>query len=237
MSAYCASCGVSTSAAGSFCSACGTPLQAPPPPSAHGWQAAAAITAIVLGAAAVGVTVLAVASRRSDDHRTTQTTAVTRAAAPSVPRRSHTTSAARFTAYGGRAFTASVPTGWRTEADDADHGAYLESKWRDPAHPDTSVLIDATPGYTGTAEEGATSVRNQTERTPGYREISFGPAHTAAGRRVWRWQFELGASRRVDDFFVACGTGVAVLGSASVRRFADEQRTFDHVTSSTRAAC
>ena len=128
-------------------------------------------------------------------------------------------------------YTARRPAGWVTEADDSAHGGYYESKWRDPADSNSSVLIDYTPGLSETAGSSAAGVRAATRRTPGYREFSYRDT-SLAGNPAIEWVFEVNGDRRIDYFVNSCDTEYAILGSTSPGTFDRYSSTFRGVAES-----
>jgi Prokaryotic RING finger family 1 len=145
-------------------------------------------------------------------------------------------SSASLTSYSGQGFAVGYPQGWNTVEDQVREQGYAESKWISPTDPSVHLLIDDTPGYSGTAEGGADSVRRQVEQDSSYRQLSWAPQNYPAGRG-WGWQFTDRGDERVDTFFVACGTGYAVLGSAPANEFSQYEQLFSQVTSSFAPSC
>ena len=129
-----------------------------------------------------------------------------------------------------------MPQGWRAVEDEASHGEFVRSKWRDPNDPNTSVLIDAIAGETTPADEKAATVRAAASSSPGYSEISYASTEVAGLTGV-RWVFQLSGDQRVDYFLNQCSTGIAVLGSTSPPRFSSVEATFAHVANSISFTC
>lgn len=138
--------------------------------------------------------------------------------------------------YSAPEYTLEVPAGWTTVEDQTKTSGYVESKWRDPASPKTSILVDSQPSPGLSAEEDATSVRAQTSSTPGYQGISFEPA-SIAGNDGWKWVFEISGTERVDYFLNVCGTSFAILGSTTPQRFDLLAGAFEHVANSVQPSC
>lgn len=145
-------------------------------------------------------------------------------------------SSASRTSYSGQGFTLGYPQGWNMVEDQAPEQGYVESKWVSPTDPNVDLLIDDTPGYDGTPEEGAESVRTQVEQDSSYNRLSWGSQSYPAGEG-WDWQFTDRGDERVDTFFAACGTGYAILGSAPAGEFGQYQQLFSQVTDSFNPSC
>jgi hypothetical protein len=130
------------------------------------------------------------------------------------------------------------PSEWTTEHDDeAQSGGYVRSQWRDPAAPNTSVLIDAQEEDLS-AQEKADEVRAATAQTPGYREIALTET-TMGGVPAVKWEFEVSGDHRV-DYFVhddACGVSAAVLGSTSPAEWDARRETFSQIADSLTLDC
>ncbi len=155
---------------------------------------------------------------------------------PATAPTTQTAPATSYERYRARRYTAEVPSGWTQEADQQRHTSYVESRWRDPSDPNTSITIDATANDTASPGVSAAGVRAATRRAPGYRELAFEPAGVA-GRGAWKWTFQISGDQRVDYFLNDCATGVAVLGSTAPGRFSRLQATFAHVADSVSIAC
>jgi hypothetical protein len=147
-----------------------------------------------------------------------------------------TTSKQPYERYSTPDFSIDRPAGWTTEEDQSPQGAYLESKWRDPADAKSAVLIDWQRSSGSSPEANATSVRAQTSTTPGYQEISFEAASIAA-MDGWKWVFDVPGSRRVDYFIDTCGRSFAILGSTAPQQFDQLANTFAHIADSLQANC
>jgi hypothetical protein len=141
--------------------------------------------------------------------------------------------------FEGQLYTAEVPVGWTPETIEERIAGRHESQWRNPNEENTSVLIDSQLHQgTTTALEDAEHVRSQTSQSDGYQEVSFEPTTLAGqGIEAARWVFEVDGDRRVDYFFISCGVGFAVLGSASPSTFGGWAPTFHEVASSVNPKC
>jgi hypothetical protein len=73
-------------------------------------------------------------------------------------------------------FSLDFPGGWGTVENGERIGNYFESKWVDPGHGSTTfLLIDHSPTYTGTVEQGAAGVRAPIAKQPSYEQLAYGP--------------------------------------------------------------
>jgi hypothetical protein len=73
-------------------------------------------------------------------------------------------------------FSLDFPGGWGTVENGKRIGNYFESKWVDPGHGSTTfLLIDHSPTYTGTVEQGAAGVRAPIAKQPSYEQLAYGP--------------------------------------------------------------
>jgi hypothetical protein len=141
-----------------------------------------------------------------------------------------------LTAVAGSVFTARVPANWTQEAFEVDKGGYLQSLWRDPAHPNDSVGVDTVNGET-------TSPGRKGRGGPGSygedRGIRRARVHTDGSRRPRRLPLGLNVSgdRRVDYMLNECSTGIAVLGSTSPSRWLAVKATFAKIAQSVESTC
>jgi serine/threonine protein kinase len=141
--------------------------------------------------------------------------------------------------FEGRLYTAEVPSGWTAESIEKRISSRYESQWRNPQEENTSVLIDSQlhPESTSALEDAET-VRAEASQSSGYNEISFAPITLPGlGVEAARWVFEVENDRRVDYFFVVCGDGFAVLGSASPESFGSWAPLFNEVAYSVSPRC
>lgn len=244
----CPTCGRPIETTAAFCATCGTavapwavqgPQQAAPPPpparsGAHPALIVALVVAVVLAIGAVAAVALVAAGGESDPKAAAaappvevRTVVDERRAEPAPPERK---------TYERGAYTITLPTGWVVQTRAEDRGSYIESVWRSPTNRDTTLLVDHTPGYDGSPESGARTVRAMTSRSEDYREVAFGPTRLD-GRSAWRWEFEVGGVRKVDYFLVACGTGYAILGAAPPSAFSSHSEEFRRAAASLRPEC
>jgi Protein kinase domain len=145
--------------------------------------------------------------------------------------------AAPLEQFHGRLYYAEVPVGWTAEEIEEHPSTYYQSKWRNPEDENTSVTIDSQV-HTASSDvvEDAEGVREETARTPGYRELAF--EETALqGQQAVRWVFEVEEDRRVDYFVISCGIGFGLLGSTSPSTFGRWAPTFHAVADSVTGAC
>jgi hypothetical protein len=132
--------------------------------------------------------------------------------------------------YSAPTYSADYPAGWTILSDNADKGAYTETKMQSP-DGGAAVLIDRTPGSPQDPQLEAQGVESQTAKTPGYSRVSFAPT-TLGGNAGWKWVFDLPSGRRVDYFTNVAGGRFAVLGSGS--DFASAQKVAREVAASLR---
>ncbi|MEX2449180.1 MAG: serine/threonine-protein kinase [Solirubrobacterales bacterium] len=157
-----------------------------------------------------------------------------------------TGSSAGVTIYSQSFYSIEIPSGWRQEMSDEPSGtppgAYLESVWRDPGEPNSSITVDAqSPEPSVPALQSAEAVRAETSQSDSYRELAFEPV-LLAGLPAARWIFQVKGDdgvvdRRVDYFVNACGAGVAVLGSTNPASFGTLAPTFHRAATSVAALC
>lgn len=145
-------------------------------------------------------------------------TATTNAAALSVSPQSSTgittgQNGSTTTLFQGNDYTISVPAGWTQVSDEVYMDPYFESKWERPGSSGVYILVDHTPGFTGTPYTGSAPLRASVAREPGYTEIAYVPETLPSGP-AQRWQFILNGVEKLDVFTVGCQAGFAVLGAA-----------------------
>ncbi len=229
-----------------------------------GWAVAAIAGSTVLAAGLVGAALIVStggeeASRLGAAADAAKTSASTGESSPTtggaeaestpLPERADDKAAVSATGsvtYSQALFTVDIPSGWDQEIDDEPSGeppgSYLESVWREPAEPNTSITVDAqTPAPAATPLQSAELVRADTSQSDGYREIAFGPV-TLAGLPAARWVFEIEGEdgifdRRVDYFLDACGAGIALLGSTTPAIFGSLAPTFHEAATSIATRC
>src|SRR3981081_2933454 len=96
----------------------------------------------LISSLAVGLTVGACGGQQKAS-APTPTVAQTVTAPPEAATPTATASATpELESYQGSGYTAQVPRGWTREFNSASHSGYVESKWRDPNDPRTSITID-----------------------------------------------------------------------------------------------
>jgi hypothetical protein len=139
--------------------------------------------------------------------------------------------------FTGNLYNAQVPVGWTPEEIEEHPSTYYQSKWRNPEDENTSVTIDSQV-HTGSsnAVEDAEGVREETARTPGYRELAFEETALQEQQAV-RWVFEVEEDRRVDYFVISCGIGFGILGSSSPPTWGQWAPTFHAVANSATGIC
>lgn len=138
--------------------------------------------------------------------------------------------------YSQALYSVEVPRRWVLKTNDEPTRGHLESIWRDPADPHTSILIEGVVPDLGSPMSRARSVRARASRASGYREIAFEPI-SLAGKPAARWVFAVPGHRRVDYFFSQCEVAVTVLGSSSPADFESLTKTFRQTASSVAVRC
>jgi hypothetical protein len=219
------------------------------------WVAAAICSSIVLAAGLIGAA-LVFSGGPDDESAAAVTSTAESASAPDGGDESEgpatesapagQSSVAGSAAYSQAFYSVEIPAGWEQEASDEASGnppgAYLESVWRDPGEPNTSITVDAqSPEPSVPPLRSAETVRAETSQSDDYREIAFEPV-SLAGLPAARWIFQVEGDdgvvdRRVDYFVNACGAGIAVLGSTSPAIFGALAPTFHRAAASVAAPC
>jgi hypothetical protein len=139
--------------------------------------------------------------------------------------------------YSQALYTVAVPSDWVQEESDEPNGSYVESVWRNPAEPNTAILIDSeSPAPSVSPLASAEAVRAQTSQSSGYRELAFEPT-SLAGLPAARWVFDVSGDRRVDYFVNQCDVGIAVLGSTTPAIFGSMAPIFHEAASSVTVPC
>ena len=141
--------------------------------------------------------------------------------------------------YETSVYSLTVPDGWVRDRDEKDFGAFVGSYWHLAGRPDVYFKVDYTQGFSGSPAEGARSVRNLfAGRVSDYRELDWA-ATQISGHDAWRWRFRLNDDdvEKVDWFFRACSTGLALLGAAPPDEFEDHLPTFETAVESMTFAC
>jgi hypothetical protein len=219
--------------------------------------AAAIGGSIVIAAGLIGAAVVFTGGKADTSRTVVTQSAVTRAetATPSAPGNAGTagasssepaasaeapataSSSSAKTSYSQSLYTVEIPSGWAQETSDEPNGRYVESVWRNPAEPNTAILIDAeSPAPSVPPIVSAESVRAQTSQSSGYGELAFEPT-TLSGLPAARWVFDVSGDRRVDYFTNICDVGVAVLGSTTPAIFGSLAPTFHEAASSVTVPC
>jgi hypothetical protein len=207
------------------------PAAAPPPappatyaarPSSSKWPiVVACLTLLVLGGAAIALAAAGVFKSKSSPAKET-TVIITQAAAapsaePTTPAVTTPTpppaNPSATAIYKAPTYSADYPADWTIVSDNANKGAYTETKMQSP-DGGAAVLIDRTAGGPQDPQLEAQGVESQTAKTAGYQKVSFGPT-TLGGKAGWKWVFDLPSGRRVDYFTNTGGGRFAVLGSGS----------------------
>jgi len=163
-------------------------------------------------------------------------TATTNAAALSVSPQSSTgtttgQNGSTTTLFQGNDYTISVPAGWTQVSDEVYMDPYFESKWERPGSSGVYILVDHTPGFTGTPYTGSAPLRASVARGPGYTEIAYFPETLPSGP-AQRWQFILNGVEKLDVFTVGCQAGFAVLGAAPSTEWSSFASLFEQAAAS-----
>lgn len=157
----------------------------------------------------------------TDDSTTTDSTAET---TPTPAPNAYTSSSGNY--------SVAVPDGWIQNADEKFHpgnGAFTESKWHSAGDPEIFGLVDYTPGFSGTALEGALPIRAAHAKASDYEELDF-----SADGDARRYEFISGGVHKLDVFHKCGSTGVAMLVAAPADRWSDAESTLtDFVASFT----
>jgi hypothetical protein len=258
---FCPACHASLNEQDRFCTVCGAPvaqsqIASEAPPSPAGGNAAlivglAALAAVLVVGAVAGVLLMggggsSNASRSPaaavSQPPVTQTVVEVIKSAPSTPPASagHTSQAGAVggplptRSYSTGRFRIDVPATWRQVSDEEDHsGVYRESRWNSPAG-DGYLLIDYTDGFDGTPKSGADDLRGAMRGTAGYTEWAY---ESWLNGRFWRWEFTKDGTRKIDLFASSCGTGYALLGAASPKRFTRLRASFEAAARSLQLTC
>jgi Protein kinase domain len=139
--------------------------------------------------------------------------------------------------YSQSLYSVAIPAGWFQETSDKPSGSYMESVWRNPSEPNTSITVDAeSPAPPVEPIASAEAVRAQTSQSAGYRELAF-ESTTLAGLPAARWVFDVSGDRRVDYFLNVCNVGIAMLGSTTPAIFGSLSPTFHEAASSIAVPC
>jgi hypothetical protein len=138
--------------------------------------------------------------------------------------------------FQGQIYSIEPPGGWRHDPEVVETTPYYPNEWREP---DGDSYLRAEGGAVGeeeTAVEAEEGSRRKTSRSPDYNELGFG-AVTVDGRAAVRWDYEVEGDRRIVYGFVECGTGLAVVGSATPAAFGSDEADFERAADSLRANC
>jgi hypothetical protein len=125
------------------------------------------------------------------------------------------------------------PSGWVQDDDETDKGKFRHSRWHLSGSPDVFVVLDTTPGYSGTPEEGAASLRKLVRQADGYVEQSF----ESYGDDQWQLEWTQGGDQKIDIFSSRCGDGYGALGSAPEDEFEKYREDFTAFADSLVASC
>ena len=140
--------------------------------------------------------------------------------------------------FSGVAYRGLAPTGWDHELSDKRVTNYYENVWRETSDPEnTFIRIDGgSPVSTESPFAASEALVEEVRQDPEYREISYAPDYKY-GREAARWVYELDGDKRADYFFVACGRGLASVGSTTPERYPELAAMFREVAFSTEVSC
>ncbi len=127
----------------------------------------------------------------------------------------------------GEGFTIARPAGdWVMDHHEVQKPGYLETRWHLAGHPDVIFLVDHTPGFRGTAREGAEGVSKLFDKVSSYRRLGFSAVQLPAGEG-WRWEYEAHGKHSVDTFLMSCQTGYAARGAAPNEQWSKYEHSFE----------
>jgi hypothetical protein len=130
-------------------------------------------------------------------------------------------------ATNGQDFTIQRPAGnWVLDHLEVQKPGYVETRWHLAGSPNVIFLVDHTPGYAGTAQQGAEGVSAPFKRVSSYHRLGFGPQTLTAGE-AWRWEYEVDGKHSVDTFLTDCGTGYAVRGATPASEWEQYSQAFE----------
>ncbi len=175
-------------------------------------------------------------SGRSAEKAVTQPSAHTSSSGPTTTVKA--TSRGAEGRFQGQVYNVEPPSGWGRDPEVIEEPPYYPNLWRQSGAEGAAYLrTEGTTAVEGQdpveAEEGS---RLKTSKSPDYHEIGFGPV-TINGRSAVRWDYEVEGDRRIVYGFVECGTGLAVVGSASPGFFSSYEHDFEAAADSLRANC
>lgn len=137
----------------------------------------------------------------------------------------------------GEGFTIRRPAGaWVLDHDEVQKPGYIETRWHLAGQPQVIFLVDHTPGFAGTAQQGAESVSKLFTRVSSYRELGFDAEQLPAGE-AWRWEYEDRGVHSIDTFLVSCDTGFAARGAAPDAQWARHVQAFEDATKTLTPGC
>jgi hypothetical protein len=137
----------------------------------------------------------------------------------------------------GEGYTIQRPGGdWVLDHDEVQKPGYIETRWHLKGRPSVIFLVDHTPGYAGTAREGAEGVSKPFAHVPTYRELGFAPEQLPAGEG-WRWDYEDRGVRSIDTFLMSCDAGFAARGAAPSGEWSRYSRAFEDATTTLTPTC
>ncbi len=153
------------------------------------------------------------------------------AAAASPHQTSSAPSAYRYTRTG---YTIAIPSKWTPTQRDVPEGNFASSVWTAPSG--ATITVDVVAGETTPPADKAAQVQAALSGSSGYTQIASGPSAVDNGT-AFRWLFDISGDERVDYFLNQCSTGIAVLGSSPLARFAGYRSLFAGAADSLQFTC
>lgn len=137
----------------------------------------------------------------------------------------------------GDGFTIQRPSGnWILDHHEVQKPGYIESRWHMAGEPKVIFLVDHTPGFSGTAQEGAEGVSKLFAHVESYRELGFNADQLPAGD-AWRWEYEVHGVHSIDTFLMSCDTGYAARGAAPSPDWASYAQSFEDAIATLTPSC
>lgn len=137
----------------------------------------------------------------------------------------------------GEDFTIQRPAGnWILDRHELQKPGYVETRWHLAGQPDVIFLVDHTPGFKGTARQGAEGVSHLFTHVPSYHEIGFAAVQLPAGEG-WRWEYEVHGTHSIDTFLMSCNTGYAARGAAPISQWTRYAHTLEDAISTLTPSC
>ncbi|HEY2766750.1 MAG TPA: hypothetical protein VGI76_00745, partial [Solirubrobacteraceae bacterium] len=137
----------------------------------------------------------------------------------------------------GNDFTIQRPGGhWIIDHHELRKTGYIETRWHLAGDPSVIFLVDHTPGFKGTARQGAESVSGLFTHIASYHELGFAADKLPAGK-AWRWEYEVHGTHSIDTFLMSCDTGYAARGAAPSAQWARYAKSFENAIATLTPVC